>query len=129
MRTLILLLLVCVSVAGAQVPVPKSTYRWVVNTPTRELPDTNIWYGDTASFNPRGMKNLLNDILMCFDVLWDQYSAECWADSEEVENVLWVPVETRARITGGDYFLGSAWRHAEPTFPGFMEFLRRRRGR
>lgn len=76
-------------------------------------------------------------------VWWDEYSAECWADSEIVEwegsstpppsDETWVDSGgVKHRHTGGVYFAHadihywSKVTHREPTLDSFMEFLKKK---
>jgi hypothetical protein len=49
--------------------------------------------------------------------LWDEYAAKCRADSVE-------EITTLIHDQGIVSVIGSHWVHEEPTFQGFMEFIR-----
>lgn len=65
---------------------------------------------------------------------WDAYAKECYADSAYVIWTGWMEepiVEVRTVREAEDFYRNwgkrGTWTHQAPTFPGFIEYLRRRR--
>ena len=55
--------------------------------------------------------------------LYDDYATECYADSEEVDIGYRIYGDENGELIARRE---SRWIHAEPTFQGFMEYLRKR---
>lgn len=140
MKTLALILLVTFSViATAQDTTAQSGRLWfrtssIDCTPRFIFTDHDsvvvIAAGDTV--RTRG-----NPYLIGFELFllreWDAYKAECYADSALNYYKMSIPERMdslRAHQRRGDYrwiyYPGVVWRHHEPTFPGFVEYIKRK---
>lgn len=88
-----------------------------------------------TNVNPIGLSNMdysKEYFVISFVKLYDEYKQECEADSTEIEvGGYWDVVKTEkvndyGVYSGYDVFVPrhKVWKHREPTFDGFMEFLK-----